>query len=79
MLIEDYRHVSCGGDPFNFLMSSIKAAQISMEESDTIKIMVMEEKYPYTDKTFSKIANFCKLEVVSIVRASGELHITIKK
>ncbi|WP_337860684.1 hypothetical protein [Ferroplasma sp.] len=79
MIIEDYRHVSCGGDPFNFLMSSIKSIQIDMKPDDTVKIMIMDDKYPYTDKTFLSIAKFCKLTLASIERTNGEVHLTMKK
>jgi len=41
MIEEDYRNVSCGGDPFNFLMSTIKSIQLDIKSSDSVKVMII--------------------------------------
>ena len=50
MLEEDYRTVSCGGDPFNFLLSTIKSLAIEIGREDTVKLIIMEDKFKYTDR-----------------------------
>ncbi len=79
MIEEDYRNVSCGGDPFNFLMSTIKSIQLDIKLSDYVKVMIMEDKFPYTDKIFEKIANYCQLDLVNIERTNNEIHLILKK
>ena len=79
MMEEDYRNVSCGGDPFNFLMSTIKSIQLDIKLSDYVKVMIMEDKFPYTDKIFEKIANYYKLNFVSIERVNNEIHLILEK
>jgi len=39
----------------------------------------MEDKFPYTDKIFEKIANYCKLDLVNIERVNNEIHLILKK
>ena len=79
MIEEDYRNVSCGGDPFNFLMSTIKSIQLDIKSSDSVKVMIIEDKFPYADKIFEKIANYCKLDLVNIERVNNEIHLILKK
>ncbi len=79
MIEIDYRNISCGGDPFNFLMSSIKSIQIEIKSSDIVKVMIMKDKFPYDDKTFEKIVNHARLNLIKIERINGEAYLTLKK
>jgi hypothetical protein len=79
MIEMDYRNVSCGGDPFNFLMSSIKSIQIEIEHSDTVKVMLIKDKFPYDNKTFERIVNYCKLSIVDICRENNEIYLLLRK
>ena len=79
MLEEDYRTVSCGGDPFNFLLSTIKSIGIEIESGNTVKLMIMEEKFKYTDEIFKKLAKYSKMELTNIARKNGEIHLFLSK
>jgi hypothetical protein len=79
MLEEDYRNISCGGDPFNFLMANIKSLAVDIKQSDIVKIMMLKDKFPYNDKVFERIAKFCKLNVIRIEREGDEIHLILKK
>ena len=79
MLEEDYRTVSCGGDPFNFLLSTMKSIGITIEENNIVKLMVMDYKFRYSDEIFKKMARYSKMEVESIVRENGEIYLFLRK
>ncbi len=79
MLEEDYRTVSCGGDPFNFLLSTIKSLAIEIGREDTVKLIIMEDKFKYTDEIFKKIAKYSKMELTNIARKNGEIHLFLNK
>ncbi len=79
MLEEDYRTVSCGGDPLNFLLSTIKSIGIEIGSGDTVKLMIMEEKFKYTDEIFKKIAKYSKMELTNISRENGEIYLFLSK
>ncbi|WMT51586.1 MAG: hypothetical protein RE471_01580 [Ferroplasma sp.] len=79
MLEEDYRNISCGGDPFNFLLSTMKSIGITMEEKNTVKLMVMDAKFRYSDEIFKKMARYSQLEIESIVRENGEIYLFLRK
>ncbi|WP_298278003.1 hypothetical protein [Ferroplasma sp.] len=79
MLEEDYRTVSCGGDPFNFLLSTMKSIGITIEENNIVKLMVMDDKFRYSDEIFKKMARYSKMEVESIVRENGEIYLFLRK
>ena len=79
MLEEDYRTVSCGGDPFNFLLSTIKSLAIEIGREDTVKLIIMDDKFKYTDEIFKKIAKYSKMELTNIARKNGEIHLFLNK
>jgi len=79
MIEIDYRNVSCGGDPFNFLMSSIKSIQIEINQSEIVKVIIIKDKFPYDNKTFEKIVNYSKLSLINIDRINNEIHLTLEK
>ena len=79
MLEEDYRTVSCGGDPFNFLLSTMKSIGITMERYDTVKLMIMDEKFKYPDEIFKKMAGYSHMKIENIVRKNGEIHLLLNK
>jgi hypothetical protein len=79
MLEEDYRTVSCGGDPFNFLSSTMKSIGIIMEGKETVKLMIMDDKFKYSDEIFRKMARYSKMEIESIARKNGEIHLFLSK
>ncbi len=78
MLEEDYRTVSCGGDPFNFLLSTMKSIGITME-GETVKLMIMDEKFKYSDEIFIKMARYSQMEIENITREKGEIHLLLSK
>jgi hypothetical protein len=78
MLEEDYRTVSCGGDPFNFLLSAMKSIGITME-GETVKLMIMDEKFKYPDEIFIKMARYSQMEIENITRENGEIHLLLSK
>ena len=79
MLEEDYRTVSCGGDPFNFLLSTMKSIGITMEGKETVKLMIMDDKFKYSDEIFKKMARYSKMEIENITRKNGEIHLFLSK
>jgi hypothetical protein len=53
---EDYRYVSCGGDPFTFIKSAIKAMKLQLDPGQEGKIIVMSDKFPYSKEIFESLS-----------------------
>ncbi len=79
MIIEDQRKITCGGDPFNYLLSTLKGIALDINRGDTVNLLLMADKFPYDVEKFKQILNFVKLDFVDLKKNKGELSIVFKK
>ena len=75
MIEEDYRYVSCGGDPFTFIKSAIKSMKIELEPGEEGKILVMKEKFPYSKEIFQSLAVQNKMDLLDLLIDGEELSL----
>ncbi len=79
MIIEDQRKITCGGDPFNYLLSTLKGIALDINKGDTVNLLLMENKFPYDEEKFRQILNFVKLDLIDLKRNEGEIGIIFRK
>jgi hypothetical protein len=41
--------------------------------------MIMDDKFKYSDEIFRKMARYSKMEIESIARKNGEIHLFLSK
>ena len=75
MLEEDYRYISCGGDPFLYLKSTFKATKLELEPGQEIRILLSKDKFPYEENIFQSLANQNKLRITSFKVENNDLII----
>ena len=75
MIEEDYRYVSCGGDPFTFIKSAIKSMKIQLEPGQEGKIIVMKEKFPYSRDIFKAMAAQNKMDLEELLFDGEEMSL----
>jgi hypothetical protein len=79
MIVEDHRHISCGGDPFNYLKSVMKGLYFQLDPGQDANILIEKEKFPYTEDLFSGMANASKLKITKYEEKDGEISIIVRK
>lgn len=79
MIVEDQRNISCGGDPFNYLKSVMKALYFQLDPGQDAKILLLKEKFPYSRNVFDGMARTTRLRLLDMEEASGEVHLTVRK
>ena len=79
MLVEDHRNISCGGDPFNYLKSVMKAVSIQLDQGQDAKILLLKEKFPYTRGTFEGLARTTGLALQEVSEKENEVIVSVRK
>lgn len=79
MLIEDHRNISCGGDPFNYLKSVMKAVSIQLDQGQDAKILLLRDKFPYGRGTFEGLARTTGLTVQDVDNGEKEVTVVVRK
>lgn len=79
MLIEDHRYVSCGGDPFNYIKSTLKGLFYQLEPGQDAEIMLLKEKFPYERSTFEGLARTSKLNLYDMKEEKEEVFIFVRR
>lgn len=79
MLVEDHRNISCGGDPFNYLKSTLKGIYFQLEPGQDAQVLVMKEKFPYETDIFEGLAKTSKLKLVEVKEKDGEVSIIVRR
>ena len=79
MLVEDHRNISCGGDPFNYLKSTLKGIYFQLEPGQDAQVLVMKEKFPYEADIFEGLAKTSKLKLVEVKESDGEVSIIVRR
>ncbi|EQB68916.1 MAG: hypothetical protein RE472_07270 [Thermoplasmatales archaeon] len=75
MIEEDYRYISCGGDPLTYLKSAFKAMKIELEPGQEGRMLFMKEKFPYDRNIFSSLATQNAMDITKFEEKDGELTI----
>jgi hypothetical protein len=75
MIEEDYRYITCGGDPFSYLKSAFKAMKIELDPGQEGRMLLLKEKFPYGKNIFESLANQNKLEILKFLEVDGEIKI----
>lgn len=79
MLVEDHRNISCGGDPFNYLKSTLKGIYFQLEPGQDAQVLVMKEKFPYERDIYEGLARTSKLTLVNVDEKEGEVSIIVRR
>ncbi len=79
MRIEDYTGISCGGDPFNYILSLLKSLAIDLNPEEIIKIILIKDKFPYDESTFFNIINHCNLVPVKVQYSNEKVSLIVTK
>ncbi|MGP6294378.1 hypothetical protein [Caldiplasma sukawensis] len=75
MIEEDYRFISCGGDPFTYLKSVFRSAKVELEEGQEMRILLMKDKFPYERNIFDAMAKQNCIKIEKFQYSGDELHI----
>ncbi|MHB1440020.1 MAG: hypothetical protein ACYCSO_09835 [Cuniculiplasma sp.] len=75
MIEEDYRYISCGGDPFTYLKSAFRAMKIELEPGQEGRMLLLKEKFPYEKNIFNSLASQNKMEISKFEEKDGELTV----
>lgn len=75
MIEEDYRYITCGGDPFTYLKSAFRAMKIELEPGQEGKMLFMKEKFPYDKSIFDSLASQNGMEINEFSEKDGELSV----
>ncbi len=79
MIEEDYRYITCGGDPFTYLKSAFRAMKIELESGQEGRMLFLREKFPYDKNIFQSLASQSKLELKRFLEENGELTIEVMR
>lgn len=79
MLVEDHRYVSCGGDPFNYLKSTLKGLYFQLEPGQDAQIMLLKEKFPYDRNTFEGMVRTSKLALFDYNEGEEEVSLFVRR
>ncbi len=79
MLIEDHRYISCGGDPFNYIKSTLKGLYFQLEPGQDAEIMLLKEKFPYERGTFEGLAKTSKLNLYEMKEENEEVYLFVRR
>ncbi|MEM0139791.1 MAG: hypothetical protein QXZ44_04175 [Ferroplasma sp.] len=61
--------------PFNFLISNLKSIKIDNNAGESVKLVLMADKFPYDENTFVSILNYCRLNPVSVENKGGKINL----
>ena len=75
MIEEDYRYISCGGDPFTYLKSAFRAMKIELEPGQEGRMRLLKEKFPHEKNIFNSLASQNKMEISKFEEKDGELTV----
>ncbi|MGP6208039.1 hypothetical protein ACNF42_08445 [Cuniculiplasma sp. SKW3] len=75
MIEEDYRYISCGGDPLMYLKSTFKATKMELDPGQEIRIFLSRDKFPYEMNIFESLANQNKLRILNFKVEGNDLII----
>ena len=75
MIEEDYRYISCGGDPLTYLKSAFKAMKIELEPGQEGRMLFTREKFPYDQNIFASLASQNAMELIKFNENDGELTV----
>jgi hypothetical protein len=75
MIEEDYRYISCGGDPFMYLKSTFKATKMELEPGQEIRIFLSKEKFPYEKNIFESLASQNHLKINKFITEGNDIII----
>ncbi|MCL4344978.1 MAG: hypothetical protein M1496_01260 [Candidatus Thermoplasmatota archaeon] len=75
MIEEDYRYISCGGDPFMYLKSAFKATKMELDPGQEIRILLSKDKFPYDRNIFESLAGQNKLRILEFKEDGNDLII----
>ncbi len=79
MLLEDHRYISCGGDPFNYIKSTMKGLYYQLEPGQDAQIMLLKEKFPYERNIFEGVAKTSKLTLFDFKEENEEVHLFVRR
>lgn len=79
MLIEDHRYISCGGDPFNYIKSTMKGLYYQLDPGQDAKIMLLKEKFPYERNIFEGVARTSKLTLYDMEETDEEVSLFVRR
>ncbi|AKA48851.1 hypothetical protein IX51_06745 [uncultured archaeon] len=79
MLVEDHRYISCGGDPFNYIKSTMKGLYFQLDPGQDAQILLLKEKFPYDRKTFEGVARTSKLTLFDFKEEKEELSLFVRR
>lgn len=79
MLVEDHRYISCGGDPFNYIKSTMKGLYFQLDPGQDAQILLLKEKFPYDRSIFEGVAKTSKLTLFDLRESGEEVHLYVRR
>ncbi|BAB59682.1 TVG0528853 [Thermoplasma volcanium GSS1] len=79
MQIEDQRNITCGGDPFNYLKSTLKGLSFQLEPGQDVKLIVLKEKFPFDRSVYDGLARTSKFKLIDVQEENGEVSIILRR
>ncbi len=79
MIEEDYRYITCGGDPFTYLKSAFRAMKIELEPGQEGAMTFLKEKFPYDKSIFESLASQNSMELRNFSEKDGELRVEMTR
>ncbi|CAC12184.1 hypothetical protein [Thermoplasma acidophilum] len=79
MMVEDQRNITCGGDPFNYLKSTLKGLAFQLEPGQDVKVLLLKEKFPFGREVYEGLARTSKFKLVDLQENNGEIAVILRK
>ncbi len=79
MIVEDQRNIVCGGDPFNYLKSTLKGLSFQVDPGEDVKLIVLKDKFPYDRSVYEGLARTSRFKVTDFSENDGEVSIVMRR
>ncbi len=78
MIIEDYRRITCGGDPFNYLIGSLKGLYLDTDSNVEVKLILDSKRFNYSIEKFRKILDYTGFNLIEY-KKNEDIELRIRK
>ncbi|MEM0132440.1 hypothetical protein [Acidiplasma sp.] len=78
MIIEDYRRITCGGDPFNYLIGSLKGLYLDTDSNVEVKLILDSNRFNYDIEKFIKILDYTGFNLLEY-KKNEDIELRIRK
>ncbi|PYB68106.1 hypothetical protein DMB44_06325 [Thermoplasma sp. Kam2015] len=79
MIVEDQRNITCGGDPFNYLKSTLKGLSFQLEPGQDVKVLLLKEKFPFNRDVYEGLARTSRFKLIDVEENDGEVAVILRK